>query len=419
MSILIIPIIMDTIHNLVTQSAFGNSEEQLKARRDIREAAARAGIRPASIHSLYMGFARGEVKGFSVPAINVRNMTFDFACLIFRLAKELHVGPFIFEISRGEADYTGQPHDEYATTVLAAAVATGWKGPVYIQADHTQFSAEKFALDPSGQLEILKKMVKTAIDAGFYNIDIDASTLVDLTKSDLSEQQKNNAEMTAQLTNYIRSIEPYGVTVSIGAEIGHIGGKNSTVPDFEAFMELFLAQVSQEKPLLSKLSVQTGTSHGGIMLPDGTMKEVALDFDVHKSIAKVAREKYGMGGPVQHGASTLPVDLFHRFVEAEAIEVHLATGFQNIIFNAMPERIKREMNTWLDANCTGERKEGQTDEQFHYVTRKKANKQFKKALWELSDEEKKPIMDGIEKELRAVFQELHVVNTDTIIKKYV
>jgi len=85
----------------------------------------------------------------------------------------------------------------------------------------------------------------------------------------------------------------------------------------------------------------------------------------------------------------------------------------------MPERLKREMNTWLDANCADEKKEGQTHEQFIYVTRKKANKPFKKALWQLSDEEKRPILQGLEKELRILFSELHLENTDKMIKKYV
>jgi len=48
---------------------------------------------------------------------------------------------------------------------------------------------------------------------------------------------------------------------------------------------------------------------------------------------KVAREKYKMGGTVQHGASTLPDEMFHKFKEHGAVEVHLATGFQNLIFD--------------------------------------------------------------------------------------
>ena len=49
--------------------------------------------------------------------------------------------------------------------------------------------------------------------------------------------------MTALLTTYIHQIQPENITVSIGGEIGHIGGKNSTAQDFEAFMELYQQQI--------------------------------------------------------------------------------------------------------------------------------------------------------------------------------
>ena len=82
---------------------------------------------------------------------------------------------------------------------------------------------------------------------------------------------------------------------------------------------------------ISKVSVQTGTSHGGVPLPDGGVAEVKLDFEVLRELGVVARE-YGLAGAVQHGASTLPDSLFHRFPEVETAEIHLATGFQNALY---------------------------------------------------------------------------------------
>jgi len=406
---------MNTIEALVNTSVFSTLEqERTTARKEIRELAAKQGIYPGSIHDIYMKYGKGELSGHTVPAFNVRNLTFDFARLLFRVMKEKKVAHAIFEIARGEVGYTGQTHDEYATSVLAAAVAEGWVGPVYLQADHTQFSAEKFALDPAGQEEVLKKFIKSAIDAGFYNIDIDASTLVDLSKTDLNEQQKNNYEMTASLTKYIRSIEPSGVTVSIGGEIGHIGGVNSTVADFQAFMnglsEKFQAS-SFKLQGLSKVSVQTGTSHGGIVLPDGTIKQAVVDFTVIESIGKVARDMYKMGGVVQHGASTLPTTLFHRFPEVNTLEIHLATGFQNIIFEHMSPELKKEIYSWLDVNCKSEKKESQNYEQFHYTTRKKANGPFKEKIWNMDATYKQKVMQALEAEVRLILHELKIENT--------
>ena len=406
---------MTTIDTLVNASVFSPSdEEKIIARREIRMLAKQKGIYPASIHDVYMKYGKGELKGFTVPAFNVRNLTYDFSRLLFRLMKEKKVRYAIFELARGEVGYTGQSHDEYATTVLAAAVAEEWVGPVYIQADHTQFSAEKYALDPKGQEEVLKKFIKSAIDAGFYNIDIDASTLVDLKKMKLEEQQKENSNMTAVLTEYIRSIEPEGVTVSIGGEIGHIGGKNSTLEDFNAFMDGYLQklQVSSFKLQgLSKVSVQTGTSHGGTVLPDGTIKQAVVDFSVIESIGKIAQEKYRLGGVVQHGASTLPTSLFHRFPEVGTLEIHLATGFQNIIFEQMSESLKKEIYVWLDKNCAAEKKEGQTDEQFYYQTRKRANGPFKEKIWKMESDYKETVMQALETEVRLILHELKCENT--------
>ena len=94
---------------------------------------------------------------------------------------------------------------------------------------------------------------------------------------------------------------------------------------------------------LSKISIQTGTSHGGVVLPDGSIANVNLDFGILLKLSRAARSAYGMGGTVQHGASTLPENAFGKFVESEAIEVHLATNFQNIIFDHLPEGLRTEM----------------------------------------------------------------------------
>ena len=402
---------MNTIDTLVYSSVFNPSEEEKKiARKEIRILAKQRGIYPASIHDAYMRFGSGELKGFTVPAINIRMLTYDFSRLIFRLAVEKKVGYVIFEIARGEVGYTAQTHDEFATSVLAGAIAEDYRESVYLQADHTQFSAKKYAEDPHGQEEVLKKFIKSAVDAGFYNIDIDASTLVDLTQEKTEDQQKENAHMTAVLTDYIREIEPKRVTISVGGEIGHIGGKNSTSEDYMAFMKLVKNQ--QKSSIgLSKVSVQTGTSHGGIILPNGTIQQAVVDFSVIESIGKIAKETYGMGGVVQHGASTLPTTLFHRFPEVGTLEIHLATGFQNIIFEHMSPELKKEIYAWLDVNCSKERKAGQTDEQFYYVTRKKANGPFKKKIWNMEPVFKQKVLDALEAEMRLIFRELKMENT--------
>jgi len=358
------------------------------------------------------------VKGFSVPAMNIRMINYDFSQVIFEEAQKIEAGAFIFEIARSEMKYCAQDPDEFSASVLAAAIKTGWHGPVFIQGDHYQFKKEIFEKNPQEEIDSIELLIKDSLIAQFYNIDIDASTLVDLSKEELSEQQRDNYEMTAKLTEYIRQIEPAGVTVAIGGEIGHIGGKNSTVGDFEAFMKGYLDLIGEQKGL-TKVSVQTGTSHGGIPDENGKVIEVAIDFSVLKGISKVAREKYKTAGPVQHGASTLPENMFSKFVENDTVEVHLATEFQNIIMDSMPKDLVEKMHQWTIENCKSEREEGWNDTQFVYKLRKKSVGPFKKESWMLPPEDKEKIRNALAKKLNFLFESFNIAGTSHTVHKYI
>ena len=142
-----------------------------------------------------------------------------------------------FEIARSEIGYTKQRPREYACAVLAAAIKSGWRGPVFLQGDHFQINAKKFAADGEKETQSVKDLIREAIQAGFYNIDIDTSTLVDLSKATIKDQQRLNYTLAAELTALIRDLEPEGITVSVGGEIGEVGGKNSTVEELQTFMD--------------------------------------------------------------------------------------------------------------------------------------------------------------------------------------
>jgi len=379
------------------------------------------GIYPSSIHQLYMASGRGEVSGFTVPAINLRSMSYDLARAIFRIALKNDSGAFIFEIAKSEMGYTAQPPAEFTGVVLAAAIKEGWKGPVFIQADHTQVNLKKFKDNAEKELQVLQELIADAVSCGFYNIDIDSSTLVDLSKQEIKKQQKDNYEVCAKLTQFIRRIEPKGVTVSVGGEIGEVGHTNSTPGDLRAFMEGFKERLRKGLTGISKISIQTGTSHGGVVKADGSIAEVKLDFATLKTISGIAKQEFGIGGAVQHGASTLPEDLFHKFPENDTLEVHLATGFQNMMFDSknFPAELKGRIYEWLKVNAASERKDGETDEQFFYKTRKKALGPFKKDIMGLPQEVRDKIAAEIEHKFDFLFKQLDCVNNKDIVDKYV
>jgi fructose/tagatose bisphosphate aldolase len=415
----------DALDRLVWTGVFGERPElRDAARAAVLDQARSAGLYVASIHDLYGARGRGEAPAtFTVPAINIRGMAYDTARALFRARKRLDAGAVICEIARSEISYTDQRPAEYTFVVVAAALREGWKGPLFVQGDHFQINAKKYAGDPNGEVEAVKKLTAEAIQAGFYNIDVDSSTLVDLSKSGLEAQQQANGDVCADLTGFIREHEPRGVTISVGGEIGEVGGKNSTPEDFESFMSVFGSALARRKAGaegISKISIQTGTSHGGVPLADGTIARVQVDFDALERISKLARERYQLGGAVQHGASTLPPELFDRFPKLGTIEIHLATEFQSMLFDhpSFPADLKREIYEKLRTLAADERKPSDTDEQFFYKTRKKALGPFKREMWSLPPAARDAIGASLETKFAFLLERLGVSGTRTLAEKH-
>ena len=376
-----------TIRDLVSYFIFEtNTSLKQEAKHVLWELCAQSGIFPASINDVYMQRARNELPHtFTVPAFNIRGLTFDIAGVVFEVASKTNTQHFIFELSRSEMGYTAQDCEEYATCVLGAALASGYSGPVYIQGDHFQTKPIAEGVIEEGEVEKLKALIDSALANGFYNIDIDASTLVNLSAATLEEQQRENIKHTLILAKYVREKQPSGIEVSIGGEIGHIGGKNSTLKELDTFLSGFYAEWDRQTTGLSKVSIQSGTSHGGNVLADGKVHPAEVDFTLLENAGDFVRSKYGIGGVVQHGASTQPEEFFKELPKHKVLEVHLATGLQNAVFDdpMFPKDLKDNMYAWIQAEKKDERSADWSDEQFIYKTRKKCWGRFKKDLWDL------------------------------------
>jgi fructose/tagatose bisphosphate aldolase len=417
----------ELVDRLAWTAAFG-ADPEIKgtARWIIRSLAAAAGIRPASIHDLYLAMGRSEAGGFTVPAINVRAMAYDTARAVVRSAKKLNAGAFIFEIARSEIGYTEQRPHEYAAVVLAAALREGFSGPLFIQGDHVQTNAKKYNSPERGkEIDTLRALIKEEIAAGFYNIDIDTSTLVDLEKPTLDEQQEVNVTLAADFTQFIRSCEPQGVTVSVGGEIGEVGGKNSDVHELHAYMKGYNAALKQRGASLegiSKISVQTGTAHGGFINADGTVRtDVKIDLQTLEELSRLARKEYGLGGAVQHGASTLSPEAFDAFPRVGACEIHLATDFQNMVYEhpQFPGDLKAEMYAWIRTNATEEKKPKDTEEQFIYKARKKALGPFKNRMWSIDAPARQAIGQSLEERFTFLMRQLKINDTAPAVATFV
>ncbi|MGD2146910.1 MAG: class II fructose-bisphosphate aldolase [Anaerolineae bacterium] len=410
------------IDTLVYNSVFGTDDVKATASWLIWESAQELGVRPSSTNALYRARGRGETPGkWSVPAMNLRTMAYDMARAVYRAAAPRNVGAMIFELARSEMGYANQPPTEYTSAVLAAGIREGYRGPVFIQGDHFQVNPGRFTDSVASELAALEALLGDSIKAGFYNIDIDTSTLVDLSQYTIVEQQRTNCELSARFTRVIRSLEPKGVTVSVGGEIGEVGGKNSTPEELRAYMEGYISELPGGVEGLSKISIQTGTSHGGVVLPDGSLAQVKIDFDTLRRLSCIARDEYGMGGAVQHGASTLPEEAFHEFPEADCLEIHLATGFQNIILEhpLFPADLRERMYDYLREEHGHRWKADRTEDQFIYSNRKRALGTFKKELWDIAPDARKAIRESLEAKFAFLFEQLNAVDTVALVAEHI
>lgn len=408
------------IGKLARVSALDGGKHAAQARYLIRVAALALDIVPASIHDLYLARGRGTVPAtWTTPAFNLRALTFDCARAAFRSTRKMDAATMIFELARVEIGWTDQSLAEYASNILAAAIAEGYRGPLFLQGDHFQISA---GLLLEQEKESVECLIAEAVSTGFFNLDVDTSTLVDLSMPTVREQQIVNAALSAQLAAHVRKVQPQGVTISIGGEIGEVGGHVSTVEELRAYMTQFneiFAKLAPGQYGLSKVSIHTGTAHGGIVLPDGSMAKINIDFDALQNLGKVARDEYGTGGVVQHGASTLPAELFNHFVKHSAIEVHLATAFMTTFYHHIPAELKREMFAWLDEHHMADRTPDMTDEQFHHSTQMYALAPFKASIWNLPTDAKEQLSAVWEAQFDILFDRLGCANTRQYVEQFI
>lgn len=311
------------MRDLVQQAVFG--EDRVASQEEIKKLAQSKGVFLSSTYKLYEAMAKGKAGGFTVPAFNFRTLTFDASRALFRAAKKQQAGAFIIELAKSEMQYTDQTPEEFAACCLAGACEEGWCGPLFLQGDH--FKCQQGTPE---EIDELKSLIVQAIEAGFYNIDIDSSAL----------PVRDNAELTFHFTRFIRSQRLGALTISVGGEVGQIGKENTTVEQLREFMAIYQGELEELGGLkgLSKLAVQTGTAHG---------KGGVVDFELLKELSQEAR-KHGVAGVVQHGASTLEDSVFEKFPGSGACEIHLSTALQNIIIEALPLGLAKKIKSKKD-----------------------------------------------------------------------
>jgi uncharacterized protein (UPF0276 family) len=336
----------EVIWQLQYSASTAEGEVKQAAIAAINSLAAAQNITTGSNTAFYEAKAKGENQFFTVPAINSRMATFHTVRAAVRAADRLNVPHVIFEIALSEIGYTAQEQDEYAALVKAAYISLGITNrEIYLQADHYQLDPKKYSKDAKAEVERIQKEITKALEAGVYNIDIDTSKFetADISKSD-EENQAENARLTAELLMFIREYETENklpCTISVGAEVGEVGGENTKYPQVNAFLSLVAGHVKKHKHIkgFSKVAINVGSAHGGVLGPDGQpLDSVPLNFQAHHDLYMNGVDPLSSGKhvlTVQHGASTLPHKYFSLFPAMHVAEIHLATGFQNIVWEVL------------------------------------------------------------------------------------
>ncbi|MDO8524348.1 MAG: class II fructose-bisphosphate aldolase [bacterium] len=361
----------------------------------VRKKALKQGIFLASIAPLYKEITKSNITDFSVPAFNIRALTFDTACAIFKSAKKAKAGAFILEIASSEMEYTKQNSEEFSLCILGAAIKEKYKGPIFLQGDH--FYLKDITEEAINNLQDL---ILKSFNAGFYNFDIDCSAL----------SLEDNIKQTNNFIDFIKKNQPQGVEVAIGGEVSSIGGAETTSAELDSFLKKCQG--------LTKVSCQTGTRHGGKILTSGDFAPINIDYENIKKLVWVAKQ-YGISGIVQHGASTLQKAQFTELKKAGVLEIHLSTLFSDIIFDSryLPSSLNKNMHSWVDQNFAEEKENFWSNIQFFKNFRKKTLGIFKKNLWQMPEKNIKLIGKELEENFLFFFKVFGVDNTKSLVDK--
>jgi len=114
-------------------------------------------------------------------------------------------------------------------------------------------------------------------------------------------------------------------------------------------------------------------------------------------------------------------EAFDAFPRVGACEIHLATDFQNMVYEhpQFPADLKAEMYAWIRENATEERKPKDTEEQFIYKARKKAIGPFKKRMWSIEPAARQGIGKSLEERFSFLMRQLKIDGTADAVATFV
>jgi fructose/tagatose bisphosphate aldolase len=375
----------------------------------IRESAAVMEVHPASLYSFYEAEGKGLIPRMTVPACNLRTLSYDLARPCFRAAHQQNAGPLLFQLSQLEFAFTEQSPSEFASCVLAAAIKEGHVGPVFLQVD--RLSGDEASMREH-ELDIAKSFIDESINAGFYNFILEATRLFEPDRPTESEQLRACVDATALLGAYIRECQPAGVTICLGGEVPRLVEDNFQAELARAYMDEFLTAVRTRQPQAEGLSKVSLGTHSEVYQESQGASQVQEDFAAVNDLGEILRRGYHLAGSVMHDVSGLPDELLDKLAQSGICEVHLASRIQNLVLDhpQFPTDLKEEMYTRLD-NMSREINAAH-DAEYYRAKRKYALFAFKRALWDMPTEVREAIGADLEAEMADRIGRLGLINSE-------
>ncbi len=191
-----------------------------------------------------------------------------------------------------------------------------YRGPLFIQADHLKFDGSRFENDREKLLEELKSKTKNAIRLGIFNINYDASELVDMEAFRISEKMLMNLKMVAMATNlWVRFFQPSGVVVSVS---GIMGTSDNSLPG-ESGLKEFLQRLLKEGSRL-RFGV-SGEDISKIEIPATKIDQGSVNKI--NQLNEVVRRDIKMGGVVIDAGLLKDMNAYLPFSELRICELKM------------------------------------------------------------------------------------------------
>lgn len=381
----------------------------------LRSAALAHGIWCDSIHPFYKTLSTGRKAVMTIPAYNVRGLTYSIVRTIFRTAQKLNAGPFIIEISPHEMSFTQQRADEIGACVLGAALRENYFGPVFIQGDHFKIDAHRSQQEKLTDTNRMQSLISDAIGNGFYNFDIDATHSLTCEHQAGRDALQDHFERVARVCEFIRQAQPQGVTAAMGVEFGSMSRlltqKDLVLREIDMLQSNLAAL--QVTPGLTKICFHLDSDTNA--MDNGLVPHISqsLSQEVLSALSGLSVQLKSMlqiAGLEIHAGSGISHSVLDNLPSNGIVEVHLGTQIQDIIFDhpRFPIGLTEEIHSYLETHCSMDLQAQTSRDYFYYTARKKSWGPFKKAICSLDERTKAAILQDIEKEVSLNFELLRV-----------